>query len=1122
MALRYMKYSFIMALMLLTFLQSVAQMGNPPITGFEPKVYNGSSDIGLLYQSKRGLWYMAGSGQYILEYDGVSWNKIPVYCSTPDAIIEDKNGNLFVSDLHTISITLLKPDSKTGDWVAENVDIDIIDSVENKNIYISFREIDGEIYATPYSSSNHVEIPLVYKYDGERFKALKIYAPKNLTNNHLLNNKGIAICQDNAFLYDIKTLKKEALNIDKSVLENIYMIDKYSPDDFFVVTYNNGIWKYNLLNHSLTRFGTKKANQLLKGVSLLNIKQLNNGNFVVNTIGSGLFIFDHEGRFIRNITTNEGLNSNITVRTYQDNQNQLWVGLFSGGVHRLDINAPVDIWTEKNGVEGGAVSYILKFQGDYIAKTVTHLVYFDKSTNSWKPINQNIQEDYLLLKKLKLADGKEHLFMGAYSALFEVTKAKKTDKWKQDIIKFNKAYDYTIGIANQPKQPNKIYMWSDTEVYYFYYNKDRKKKIELKQIKSLAGKNIDSENIQVFGNSLWTVELGTLKPIELDMTTDKVYTYPLKTNQLAYIGGKVQIVNPNQDSVFTITKNRQIIYNNELSQMLANYSDINVMIRPVGKNNLCITQKDQHFFCNFLRKDKNGDYKRDFLIEQILNKYQIARIVTDPDNENIVWVATSEGILKLDLSKSLKKENQRNNDFVCYIRQVALNSDSIVFNGNFTTLSKTSTNEQKEYEIIPQQLPEQALKIEYKDNNIKFKVAAPYFIEEQQTKYVFMLEGYDNKWVKTDNPEKEYAHLSVGKYTLRAKAINYLKQESKEAIYRFEILSPWYQTWWAYTLYAFSFLGLGFSIFALYTRNLRKKNEYLEKMVERRTKQISHANMILQERNDEIIMQRDLLDERNKEIDAQNKNIWASINYAANIQTAILPFEERISKFISNYFILYKPRDIISGDFYWIEKVGNKIIIAISDCTGHGVPGAFMSILGSNGITDTVFQQRIIEPHLMLENLHKYIYTALKQESSQNNDGMEIAIVVWDTEENVLEFSGARRPLYIVQNNEITRIRGNGMGLGGVDPRNQRKYTKKTIKIEGNTSIYMASDGFQDQIGGKERRKFMGSRFQELLFEVSTLPVKLQKELLDKRLEEWKDGEMQIDDILVFGMQINN
>lgn len=284
------------------------------------------------------------------------------------------------------------------------------------------------------------------------------------------------------------------------------------------------------------------------------------------------------------------------------------------------------------------------------------------------------------------------------------------------------------------------------------------------------------------------------------------------------------------------------------------------------------------------------------------------------------------------------------------------------------------------------------------------------------------------------------------------------------------------------------------------------------------------ANALLSHQNEEIQKQRD-------QIQRQNENISKSINYAQGIQKALLPSQKNLEQFFPDSFIFFKPRDVVSGDYYWFKPIPgsngeykhgvDKFAISAIDCTGHGVPGAFLSMIGYN-LLDEIIDKKIHRPGEILKELNKGVRKTLRQDETDNRDGMDMALCVWDPQTKTIEFSGAKNPLVYINNGELTRIRGDKESIGGGGGANaEQEFKTHTLEVEGSTWIYMFSDGFIDQFGGKDGRKFMIKNFTELLKHIHQLPACEQREILKITFNEWKRQEYpQIDDVLVVGFKL--
>lgn len=278
----------------------------------------------------------------------------------------------------------------------------------------------------------------------------------------------------------------------------------------------------------------------------------------------------------------------------------------------------------------------------------------------------------------------------------------------------------------------------------------------------------------------------------------------------------------------------------------------------------------------------------------------------------------------------------------------------------------------------------------------------------------------------------------------------------------------------------------------------------------------------------------DKVKERTKKIEEQKNKITDSISYAKRIQQSMLPSEKIIRRYFPDSFIFYRPKDIVSGDFYWFAqpetdewgKPSSKVFIAAADCTGHGVPGAFMSMIGNTLLNEIVNSKKIFEPAKILGELNKGVIESLNQRSTDDdvqNDGMDITLCLIDKERHEIQIACANHVLFISSDDKIDIIEGDIYSIGGMFSVLQNPtYTNHIIPIKSNTSIYMFSDGFQDQFGGDDNQKYMLSRLKDFLLTHRNLPMDKQMEKLQLEYENWKGDNRQIDDILVMGIKLNN
>lgn len=291
--------------------------------------------------------------------------------------------------------------------------------------------------------------------------------------------------------------------------------------------------------------------------------------------------------------------------------------------------------------------------------------------------------------------------------------------------------------------------------------------------------------------------------------------------------------------------------------------------------------------------------------------------------------------------------------------------------------------------------------------------------------------------------------------------------------------------------------------------------ENYKKSVEKRTKEIMAQSKKIEEQNKEIENQNGLLELRNTEI-------IDSIKYAEKIQKSILLREDYLNLLFKEHFILFKPKDIVSGDFYWGKKIGKRIYFAIVDCTGHGVPGAFMSIIGHNLLTYALSDKKLRAPAEILNFLNEKIKAVLQQSKhgSSLKDGMDIALFCFNTESFELKFSGAQRPLIILRNEEVIELKGDRFPAGGYITLQEDIFTEKSIHLQPGDQIFAFSDGYVDQFGGTSNKKFKYRPFKDLLTTITDEPKDKQKEILLESFEIWKGKNPQVDDVCVFSAKV--
>ena len=389
------------------------------------------------------------------------------------------------------------------------------------------------------------------------------------------------------------------------------------------------------------------------------------------------------------------------------------------------------------------------------------------------------------------------------------------------------------------------------------------------------------------------------------------------------------------------------------------------------------------------------------------------------------------------------------------------------------------------------------LNLSWHENYFQFELVAMDYSDPAKNKFKYKLEGYDNDWSAPSNVRYvSYTQLPGGEYTFKVKAANNDGiWNDKPFEIRITVIPPFWKTKTFYALIVILCGALVYFYTQYRTRAVKKENKILENKVAERT----------------------------KELEEKNRDIMGSITYAKRIQEAILPSKDTIYKKLKKVFILYQPKDIVSGDFYWFAEENGIKIFAVVDCTGHGVPGAFMSMIGHNLLHQIVLEKGVTDPGEILNNLHKGVQEALRQGHNEisTNDGMDVSIITINDSKKQIRWAGANRPLVMVNmDGELSKLDGNKYPIGGAQYDVNRSFTTHTVNAAKTAMAYMFSDGYADQFGGEKGKKFMVKRFHELLGSIHLKSADEQRDELKKHFEDWRLNHEQVDDVLIVGIEI--
>ena len=1087
----------------------VKNLGLPYLTNYTVEDYKVPSKQNWdIVQDKRGVMYFANN-MGVLEFDGQNWNLIKI--TDKPLVVRtlhvDQKGRIYLGCAKEFGY--LTPDS-----IGKLKYISLIDKIENEEFrkftgISSIFSVNEKVY---FSSDNYI-----YEYTDNKVKGYNI---DGLRQTQSINGRIFMRLSKKGLFEWVNYELKELPEASKYKDIGLRGVLSYG-DSILFVTAEKGLLLYN--NQKIKKFITGIDTYLEKN-KIIDAIKLSDGNYAIGTYSAGLLIIDEKGTVIQHIDTKTGLPSDLIVSIFQDQDKNLW--LCSGNsINYIMQSLPLSNFSFIQNLNSTTYT-AKKFKDKLFVGSSAGL--FEKNWNGYEE-HLNKIETFSQVgdpnNVWHLDTAKESLFIATNFGLQEYKKGKiniifkDISCWK--ILKVNENPNLLIACTNEGLRL----------IEYTEKNKKKGKSDGKWSLKNkIRGYNGVARHLEIDGqNNIWIADktTGVIKLVPhnnfdsvsiVNYNKDKGFEDEQESFNIFSLKNKIIVGTENKLYYFDNNEDK-FIADDQLNNLFGKGIKIWLLVEDTEGNIWYKQQRDiKHtedvFELGQLILQSDGtylNYKTPFF-KLKNNIYDIAPL----ENGNMI-IGTTKGFVHYDPHVVKDFSNPYN----AMIRKVEfISNDSLIYDGAFMDSAGFVSLVQKEDQIY---------KIPYQLNDIRFTFAAPYFDSPDQIQYKFFLEGNDKNWSEWKTKSfKEYSNLSADDYVFRVIAKNIYGVESLEATYEFTILPPWYATVWAVIGYVIGGLLLFWGILRLSVRRLRKQKEYLEEVVKERTTEIRMKNTELEQQKEEILAQRDeieaqrdKLSETNEQLAIKNKNITASITYAKRIQEAMLPLKDKIQQNLDDSFILFKPRDIVSGDFYWFAQKNNKIIFTAVDCTGHGVPGAFMSMIGSEILT-TIVNQGITVPSEILEYKNRYVIKALKQDQTENQDGMDMSLCTIDKQNKVVEWAGAKNPIVYIQNNELFYIKGDMQSIGGHQmSQDEKKFSNYNISYaEGPTYFYIFTDGFQDQFGGPKNRKYMIKKMKEVIFENYQKPMKEQEKILNFEIESWMKDVEQTDDILVIGFKL--
>ncbi len=875
----------------------------------------------------------------------------------------------------------------------------------------------------------------------------------------------------------------------------------------------------------------KLADQQYVNASLLNGGiSVNSSLIALSTLNGGCIIVDaNNGQTSSTLNFRSGLPDDEIFALGTDNEKGLWIS-HPMGISRVDFSLPISAMSHYGGLMGNVLSCV-KFDNTLYVGTGEGLFYLAEHF-TFKPVDV-----YVKTTKQKVVDKPQQDLQQEQSI---------SEKRKGFISRlFNRGNQEKVADEHINIEVNEVV--DDYPQFEVEYRRKQIQKLEsvshvYKKVEGLYGK---VRFLVVVNNSLYAatnfglyrVTNGHAKPLvkgvniqfaqESDITKGDIL---IGTNEDVFVystsnsKGALKSIAKQTGAIASVVQLSagDYVFSNEFDVFLAskNGDSITMVDLPMGELGSPIIRKVMGkpfvFFKNSVFELNDGKLVKtnDFTCSNQTQFFQYHRGVLW-QQDSLRWSCISIDSCSPNFNTQLLNLFE-NPTFI----NVSADNSVFVINAykhifrlaaqpNDTTAKPLSLFIKRILDKDGNVLNPSNVSISYADNALKVRISAPSFVRKNAVMFQYMINGLTNSWSEwSGNPFIELPFVPSGKYTLLVRAKDIIGNTSNIIKLPFTVEPPFWQTIWFYIGSGISGVLLLLLIVKLREKSLRRDKLMLELKVKQRTRTIENQKQAIEQQRDQIYK--------------QNDEITQSITYARKIQWAVMPSDDIIQSLIGDYFIMFRPRDIVSGDFYWITQRDGLVIVVAADCTGHGVPGAFMSMMGVSFLNDIVNVEGITQPNEILNNLRQKIKATFEKtgRDTQRQDGMDVAICAIDMSQLQLLFAGAYNPLYIIRNGKLIVHKADKMPVGAY-PKDNEPFSLQRVAIKPNDRLYLFSDGYVSQFGGPDGRKFMAKPFKELLLNTCTLPMDQQQTQLEDTMDLWQAANDQVDDILVIGIEIS-
>jgi serine phosphatase RsbU (regulator of sigma subunit) len=783
--------------------------------------------------------------------------------------------------------------------------------------------------------------------------------------------------------------------------------------------------------------------------------------FAFGSVSGGLLITDRKFQPVNRISSANDLQDDGVNYIYNDVQGHIWLAL-AKGISFIEFNSPVTRFGKADGVKGTVESCIF-YKGTPFIATDKGIFRYNNATFRFEPTNLTETAWYL-------TDYNGSLLAGTKNGLYLL-----------DGNNFNpifESYSAIHFIFAHPKHENLVYLGTENGCVKGNF---------------IQGKFNMLSALDEMEDDIRSIAFTEEGEICMASTENGLY---IETEQgkLVHIGHKEGLPELKENCVFqykekTLIASDDGIYKIEKHKV---FPDPDFKIIQGKYIVLRAVEINGEVWCTVKRKEESrtsrsmesficlapGD--QGFTLKPMqLSRIKESNVKSFCFNDKLVYIGTNNGVFCYD--RSLQSKGNFLNTFI-----------------NAFTPGKDSTHY---YSNINPKTNFNKITLQFENNSIEIKLGASDFIDKNELQFAWYLKNRDTGYsFFSNNKTVTLDHVHEGDYEFIVKSRNILGIEGQEIRVPFTVLPPWYRTFWAYVFYFLTGAGIILLLIKLNSRRLIEQNIKLENIIHDRTKEINQQKLL---------------------IEHKNREITDSINYAKGIQDSILPGINEIKKAWQDLFIFFQPKDIVSGDFYWFKQIDkHQFLIACADCTGHGVPGGFMSMICSDKLHAAA--SVTTEPDQILFLANNSIKETLRQQNEgKSKDGMEICLLKINTQTGNVKYSGANRSLWILykESTEITEIKGTKASIASFTEFNFT-YQLHDFNLKPGDTLYASSDGYPDQFGGDFGKKYMSKNLKNLIISHASLPMNEQEEILRIEIKSWMKHYEQVDDLLVIGIRL--